>query len=207
LTASRRYDPGDLPQNALSRGFYDRPTEQVARELLGKTLVREIDGSVLAGRIVEVEAYLGEDDEAAHSFAGITERTRVIFGPPGHAYVYFSYGMHHCLNVVAEPTGRAGCVLVRALEPLSGLDEMFRRRPRAKAPRDLCSGPGKLTQAMGITLSHYGADLTAGALTIRESPDDDALIVRQTARIGITRSAELPLRFHLLDNPHVSRAR
>jgi len=206
LTASRCYAPGDLPQNALPRGFYDRPAEQVARDLLGKTLVHRLGRAVLAGRIVEVEAYLGEGDEAAHSFAGLTQRTRVIFGPPGHAYVYFSYGMHHCLNVVAEPPGHAGCILVRALEPLAGLEEMFRRR-RAKAPRDLCSGPGKLTQAMGITLAHYGADLTAGPLTVREAPDDDAFIVRQSSRIGITRSADLPLRFYVQDSPHVSRAR
>ena len=196
-----------MPQSILPRGFYDRPTEQVARELLGKRIVHEVDGHRLVGRIVEVEAYLGEGDEAAHSFAGVTERTRVIFGPPGHAYVYFSYGLHHCLNLVAAAAGRAGCVLIRALEPLEGLDEMFRRRRRAKAPVDLCSGPGKLTQAMGITLAHYGGDVTRGSLTVCEPTDAPAFQVRQTTRVGITRSADLPLRFYIRENEHVSRPR
>ena len=191
----------------LPRGFYDRPTERVARDLLGKLIVHEIAGELLAGRIVETEAYLGESDEAAHSFAGVTERTRVIFGPPGHAYVYFSYGMHHCLNLVAEPAGRAGCVLIRALEPVAGMERMFERRPRARRPRDLCSGPGKLTQALGITLAQYGADVTHGPLTVRHPEVTAAFHVEQTPRIGITRSANLPLRFFIRENEHVSRAR
>ena len=188
----------------LPRGFYDRPAEQVARELLGKVIVHE-QGGLTAGRIVETEAYLGEDDQAAHSFAGLTERTRVIFGPPGHAYVYFSYGMHHCLNLVAEPAGRAGCVLIRALEPLEGLETMSERRPMAKKMRDLCSGPGKLTQALGVTLAHYGADVTRGELTVRAFRDEEAFRVAQGPRIGITRSADLPLRFWIRENEFVSR--
>jgi DNA-3-methyladenine glycosylase len=191
----------------LPRSFYDRPAERVARELLGKMIVRELDGAVLAGRIVETEAYLGEEDEAAHSFAGLTERTRVIFGPPGHAYVYFSYGMHHCLNLVAEAEGRAGCVLIRALEPVEGIDRMFERRPRATQLRDLCSGPGKLTQAFGITLGEYGADVTRGALTVREPLWARPFRVQQTARVGITRSADRPLRFCMEGNECVSRLR
>ncbi len=194
-------------REALPRGFYDRPVERVARDLLGKVIVHTSNGETLAGRIVETEAYLGEGDEAAHSFAGVTARTRVIFGPPGHAYVYFTYGMHHCLNLVAEAEGRAGCVLIRALEPLAGMDRMFERRPRAKQLRELCSGPGKLTQALGITLAHYGADVTMGALTVREARDTVRFGVEQTARIGITRSTGLPLRFCIRDNAHVSRAR
>lgn len=197
----------DLPQTILPRVFYDRPAEQVARELLGKVIVHEIEGYRLAGRIVEVEAYLGDGDEAAHSFAGVTGRTRVIFGPPGHAYVYFSYGIHHCLNLVTEAAGRAGCVLIRALEPLEGLEEMFRRRPQAKRPADLCSGPGKLTQAMGITLAHYGADVTRGALTVCEPADARNFQVRRSVRVGITRSADLPLRFYIRENEHVGRPR
>ena len=192
---------------ALPRSFYRRPTEQVARDLLGKAIVHRLDGARLAGRIVEVEAYLGEGDEAAHSFAGVTDRTRVIFGPPGHAYVYFSYGMHHCLNLVAEPAGRAGCVLIRALEPLEGLERMFERRPRARRPLDLCSGPGKLTQALGITLDHYGADITRSALTVRESATPERFLIAESTRIGITRSAGLPLRFYIQGNEHVSRPR
>ncbi len=148
----------------LPRSFYNRPTEQVARDLLGKLIVHRVGRQTLAGHIVECEAYLGGGDQAAHSYAGLTPRTKVIFGPPGHAYVYFVYGVHHCLNLIAQPDGTPGCVLIRALEPVEGLDEMRRRRPKAKRSRDLASGPGKLTQALGITLGHYGVDVTRGAL-------------------------------------------
>ena len=130
----------------LPRSFYNRPTIEVARGLLGKILVH----GQTAGRIVETEAYLGGDDLASHSARGITERTRVIFGPPGHAYVYFIYGMYECLNLVAEPDGKPGCVLIRALEPVAGIEIMQRRRPKARTLRDLASGPGKLTLAMAI---------------------------------------------------------
>ncbi len=139
----------------------------------------------------------------AHSYAGLTPRTKVIFGPPGHAYVYFVYGVHHCLNLIAQPDGTPGCVLIRALEPVEGLDEMRRRRPKAKRSRDLASGPGKLTQALGITLGHYGVDVTRGALTVREGTPEPFDIVTST-RIGITNSAGLPLRFYIADNEHVS---
>src|SRR5580692_6396481 len=132
---------GEHVDSPLTRGFYLRPAPRVARELLGKILALDC----VSGRIVETEAYLGEDDGAAHSARGITPRTRVIFGPPGHAYVYFIYGMYDCLNIVCEPEGIAGCVLIRALEPLSGLDEMRQRRPAAKRDEDLANGPGKLT--------------------------------------------------------------
>src|SRR5579871_25238 len=148
----------------LKRGFYERPTVTVARELLGKVLVH---GST-AGVIVETEAYLGGDDLAAHSARGITDRTKVIFGPPGHAYVYFIYGMYECLNLVAEPAGQPGCVLVRALEPVAGIEIMQQRRPAARKVEGLASGPGKLTLAMGITRAQYGADVTRGALVVRE---------------------------------------
>lgn len=119
----------------LPRSFYERPTIEVARDLLGKILVNEST----AGMIVETEAYLGGDDLASHSAAGITDRTRVIFGPGGHAYVYLSYGMHDCMNIVAESAGKPGCVLIRALEPFEGLDAMRRRRPKARTDRDLAS--------------------------------------------------------------------
>ncbi len=189
--------------DVLPRSFYARPTIDVARGLLGKLIVRRISGIQLIGRIVETEAYLGGDDQAAHSYAGLTERTRVIFGPPGHAYVYFSYGIHHCLNFTAEADGRPGCVLIRALEPIAGLEAMRKRRPKAKRPRDLASGPGKLTQALGITLADYGADLTRGDLTVRDAPPPADIAV--SPRIGITKSADLPLRFYIRDNEHVSR--
>src|SRR5258706_2613650 len=131
----------------LPRDFYMQDTVEVARSLLGKVLVH----GEPAGRIVEVEAYLGEGDAAAHSARGLTPRTRVIFGAPGHAYVYLIYGMYECLNIVAEPEGKAGCVLLRALEPVAGIDVMKQRRSN----RDLCGGPGKLTQALGVTRDHY----------------------------------------------------
>ena len=156
----------------LPRAFYARPTVEVARDLLGKILVH----GDRRGRILEVEAYLGEGDEAAHSFRGRTKRTEVIFGPPGHAYVYFIYGMSDCLNVVAEPEGRPGCVLIRSVEGHG-------------------DGPGKLTRSLGITREHYGADLTRGALTIREAGRQHPFRIVVTPRIGIRRSADLPLRF------------
>jgi DNA-3-methyladenine glycosylase len=175
----------------LPRRFYERATVDVARELLGKVLVH---GNT-AGIIIETEAYLGQDDLAAHSAAGITPRTRVIFGPPGHAYIYLSYGIHDCLNIVAEPAGTPGCVLIRALEPIEGLDLMRSRRPAARTDRDLASGPGKLTQAMGITRAMNGVDLTRGELTVREPRIHRSFDVEITPRIGITKCADLPLRF------------
>jgi DNA-3-methyladenine glycosylase len=159
-----------------------------------------------AGRIVEVEAYLGVNDRAAHSWRGLTDRTRVTFGPPGHAYVYFIYGMYECLNFVCEPEGQAGCVLIRALEPLAGLAMMRRRRPAARKVEDLTSGPGKLTLAMGITRKLNGVDLVAGPLQVRRFRDAEAPIeVLATPRIGITHCADWPLRFIIANNRFVSR--
>lgn len=185
----------------LSRSFYLRPATQVARELLGKILA--FDGA--SGRIVETEAYLGEDDGAAHSARGITPRTRIIFGEPGHAYVYFIYGMYDCLNIVCEPEGIAGCVLIRALEPVSGLDEMRTRRPTARRDEDLANGPGKLTRALGIKISHNGVDVTRGPITIHAPERRARFEIATSPRIGITKSADLPLRFFIRDNRYVSR--
>lgn len=186
----------------IARPFYARPADQVARDLLGKILVH---GRV-AGQIVETEAYLGLDDLAAHASRGITERTRVIFGPPGHAYVYFIYGMHECLNLVTEPEGKAGCVLIRALEPLSGVGIMRQRRPAARSVEGLASGPGKLTQAMDITRRHYGADVTRGSLNVRALKQAAPIEILATPRIGITHCADWPLRFVIAENRFVSRA-
>jgi len=158
-----------------------------------------------AGRIVEVEAYLGVDDRAAHAWRGLTDRTRVMFGPPGHAYVYFIYGMYECLNFVAEPVGQAGCVLIRALEPLAGLTVMRRRRPSARRVEDLASGPGKLTLAMGITRKLNGADLVTGPLQVRERREESPIEIQVTPRIGITHCADWPLRFVIAGNRFVSR--
>lgn len=173
----------------------------MARDCLGKILVH---GSA-AGRIVEVEAYLGTDDRAAHAWRGPTDRTRVIFGPPGHVYVYFIYGMYECLNFVAEPEGMAGCVLIRALEPIAGIATMRRRRPAAKKVEDLASGPGKLTLAMGITRELNGADLVAGPLQVRRPLEESPFEIQVTPRIGISHCADLPLRFIIQGNRFVSR--
>lgn len=184
----------------LGRDFYNRDPIRVARECLGKVLVH----GETVGRIVEVEAYLGVDDEAAHAWRGITKRNQVLFGRPGCAYVYFIYGMYECLNFVAEPEGKAGCVLIRALEPLAGIELMQRRRPVARRVEDLASGPGKLTQSMGITRKLNGSDLVSGPLEVRafagEAPPDIAV----TPRIGITRCADWPLRFLIRGNRFVS---
>ena len=188
-----------------ARSFYGEPTVNVARALLGSTLVHQTDDGLLAGRIVEVEAYLGADDQAAHSSAGLTNRTRVIFGPPGHAYVYRIYGMYHCLNVVAEPEGQPGCVLIRALEPTCGVENMRSRRPAARRLADLANGPGKLTSAMAIGMGHYGTDLTQGVLSIRVPVNSDPITVKTSRRIGISKATELDLRFFIAHNEFVSR--
>lgn len=192
-----------LPQ----RAFYARSTVDVARDLLGCFLLHRVTGedSLVTGRIVETEAYPGEGDEAAHSCAGITPRTRVIFGPPGHAYVYRVYGMHCCLNVIAEPGGTPGCVLIRALEPICGIDRMKLRRPAARNTPDLANGPGKLTAAMGIGMDRYGADLLDGPLTIRRPNAPDRFAIRSSRRIGISKAIDLELRFFVADNACVSR--
>ncbi|HZT32579.1 MAG TPA: DNA-3-methyladenine glycosylase [Bryobacteraceae bacterium] len=183
----------------LPRSFYARPTIEVARGLLGKLLVH----GKTAGMIVETEAYLGGEDLAAHSARGLTARTKVIFGPPGHAYVYFIYGMYDCLNIVAEQDGKPGCVLLRALEPVWGIHIMKERRPRAHSLRDLTSGPGKLTLAMGITRKSNGADITRGNLVVREWLP--AVEIAVTPRIGIRHCQDWPLRFVISGNQFVSR--
>ncbi len=186
----------------LHRDFYRRATVEVARDLLGKVLVH----GPAAGIIVETEAYLGGDDLAAHSSRGITERTRVIFGPPGHAYVYFIYGMYDCLNLVAEPEGKPGCVLIRALQPVAGIELMRERRGSSKSLRDLASGPGKLTTAMAITRALNGADVTRGELVVREPLKPERIEIEVTPRIGIRHCADWPLRFLIRRNPFVSRS-
>jgi DNA-3-methyladenine glycosylase len=183
----------------------------VARELLGKVLVRRTTGSHLTGRIVEVEAYLGETDPAAHAAAGRTARTAMLFGPPGYAYVYFIYGNHYCLNVSCEPEGRAGCVLFRALEPLTGMEEMARARGitfhGSKDWLKLTSGPGRLAQAFGITRARdNGCDLTSAGSSLWIGSDGyRPRGIRVTRRIGITKAEDKPLRYVLDGNPFVSR--
>ena len=193
-TSERAIEELESQSEILPRDFYERPTVEVARDLLGKILVH----GRTAGVIVETEAYLGGEDLAAHSARGVTPRTKVIFGPPGHAYVYFIYGMYECLNLVAEPKGQPGCVLIRALDPLCGIRTMFRRRPAARKLEDLASGPGKLTLAMGITRAQNARDVTKGSLVVRKWKQEPPLEIVVTPRIGITKCADWPLRFVLI---------
>jgi DNA-3-methyladenine glycosylase len=194
----------------LPRSFFARDPRQVARQLLGKVLIRDSEGPQLAGRIVEVEAYLGTDDPAAHSAAGRTLRNAVLFGPPGYAYVYFIYGNHYCLNVSCEPEGNAGGILFRAVQPLSGIEEMARgRKIHLRGPQDwpkLTAGPGRLCQAFGITRSRdNGCDLTSPASGLWIGSDRHRRgSVSQGPRIGITKAAEMPLRYFLRGNKFVS---
>jgi DNA-3-methyladenine glycosylase len=189
----------------LPARFYDRPTELVARELLGTVLECTTPEGVTSARIVETEAYIGPDDPACHAAAGLTRRTVHLFGPPGKAYVYFIYGMYWCFNAVTRGRGHGSAVLVRAAHPISGLDLMRRRRSRAHRDRDLTNGPGKLCLAMGIVGTMNGTSLRDGPIVIRagEPVDDSSVIV--TPRIGITQAAEWPLRFLVRDDPYVSK--
>src|SRR5437588_5054302 len=193
----------------LDRAFFNRHPRTVARALLGKVLVRD-DGPRLTARIVEVEAYLGVEDAAAHAAAGSTARNSVLFGPPGHAYVYFIYGNHYCLNVSCEPEGRAGCVLFRALEPISGLEEMAAaRRIELRSAKDLIkltSGPGRLCAAFCITRDRdNGTDLTSvkSSLWIGDDGHRSGKIA-VTRRIGIAKAMDQPLRYLVAGNPFVS---
>lgn len=184
----------DASSPPLPRGFYDRDAITVAHELLGKVLVHRTAGLVRAGRIVEVEAYLGPHDLAAHSARGRTARTEVMFGPPGHAYVYLIYGMHHCMNVVVEAEGRAAAVLLRAVEPVTGLESRTQ-------------GPGLLCRAMHIDRRHNGLDLLGETLSVTD-PGGPAFRITKRPRIGVDYAghwARRLLRFYIRGNPFVSR--
>ena len=207
------FDPEKL--KLIPREFYDRDPRRVGRALLGKVLVRLEKKTLLAGRIVEVEAYLGAGDAAAHSAAGRTARNSVLFGPPGHVYVYFIYGNHYCFNISCLPDGQAGGVLVRALEPLAGVEQMMKNRGMAAVAGDMqslrmiSSGPGRLAEALGITRERdNGKDVTCA--------DSDLVVMEDgfrprkiatTARIGITKSAEELLRYVIAGNAFVSGKR
>jgi DNA-3-methyladenine glycosylase len=194
--------------NALQRSFYDRDPRLVGPDLLGKVLVRRGGRKLLAARIVELEAYLGAEDPAAHASIGKTPRNAVLFGPPGYAYVYFIYGNHYCLNVSCLPDGTPGGILFRALEPLEGIDAMYKLRgiERGTDLRKLTSGPGRLAAAFGITRERdNGKDLTTSRsdLYIADdgSPPPEILI---TKRIGITKAADMPLRYIVAGSRFVS---
>ncbi len=192
----------------LGRDFYWRSTLTVARELLGKQLVRVVDDQCISGLIVEVEAYIGEDDAACHAACGRTTRNEAMYGSPGIAYVYFIYGMHHCLNVVTEEEGFPAAVLIRALEPLEGLEIMRCYRP-GKPDRELTNGPAKLCQAMAIDKGFNGVDLCTGeGLFIEERPMVAPKEIEASPRIGIKAdevAMSVPWRFYLQGNDFVSR--
>jgi DNA-3-methyladenine glycosylase len=187
----------------LTTEFYARDTGIVARELLGKFLVKRIGAKLTRCRIVETEAYFGQNDPASHAARGRTKRNSVMFGPPGRAYVYFSYGVHNLLNVVTEEEGVAGAVLIRALEPIAGSELLLENRPVATIVQ-LTNGPGKLTQALGIDLTHNGAQLNGEDLGIIESGVADFDIV-SAGRIGISAGVELKYRYFIENNLYVSR--
>ncbi|GGH02615.1 DNA-3-methyladenine glycosylase [Silvibacterium dinghuense] len=195
----------------LPRSFYLPPPDTVAQALLGKLITHRDEGEKLTGRIVEVEAYFGADDPAAHAFTGKTARNAVLFGPPGQAYVYFIYGMYYCLNFSCEPAGQAGCILIRALEPVKGMETMARLRgltPGVK-PALLTSGPGRLCQALGLTRAlHNGLDVTnpASSLFVHDDGYQPASILA-TPRIGIRKAVDWPHRYFIAGNPCVSGPR
>ncbi|MCL2336253.1 MAG: DNA-3-methyladenine glycosylase [Firmicutes bacterium] len=190
-----------LTAGPLPRSFYARDTVTVARALPGCMLVHDTPAGITAGIIVETEAYL-QGDPACHAARGVTPRNKLMFGPPGFAYVYFTYGMHYCFNVVTAAAGIGEAVLIRALEPVQGMALMGGRRNRQEL-RELCSGPAKLTQAMGIGKEQNGLDLTGEQLFICAAGSAGPLVT--TTRIGIRAGAELPLRFYLRDSKYVSR--
>ena len=209
----------DCPEvGSLAEGFYDRPVVEVAGDLIGCMVSHRCSdrsetrggSSIVGGVIVETEAY-HESEPACHAFVGLTPRTETLFGPAGRAYVYRSYGIHALLNAVCEHEGVGAAVLIRALEPVVGLDEMRARRGRVggrpAADTDLCSGPGKLTQALGIELSDNNGDLRTGPVVIgaRAQGWDEPVIA--SLRVGITKAAELPWRFSVAGNRHVSSPR
>jgi DNA-3-methyladenine glycosylase len=191
----------------LPRSFYDRETEVVSRELLGAVLECVTPEGTTAGVIVETEAYLGEHDPACHAAVGRTKRTSPLYGKPGTAYVYFIYGMYWCVNAVTRREGLPSAVLIRALEPVTGIELMRSRRPRARSEAGLCNGPGKLCLALGITGEQNGVTLQRPPLRVRTGisvPDHE---VGVTPRIGITRAHDWPLRWLVADSPYASRSR
>ncbi|MBS3089760.1 DNA-3-methyladenine glycosylase [Candidatus Pacearchaeota archaeon] len=187
----------------ISHKFYLQPTIEVAKQLLGCILVHETEEGLMAGKIVETEAYL-QDDPACHAYRGQTKRNETMFGLPGRAYIYFTYGMYHCFNVVTQPKGVGEAVLIRALEPLRGIDIMKINR-KIEDIKNLCSGPAKLVIAMGIDKNYNGISLASGNLTIHKREiklSEDKIFA--TTRIGISRGQEMPLRFYIKNNEFIS---
>jgi DNA-3-methyladenine glycosylase len=220
MTKSDKLDMTALRVTLLKAEFFNRDPRRVARALLGKLLIRKTPRGVLAGRVVETEAYLGEGDAAAHAVAGKTARNFVLFGPPGHAYVYFIYGNHFCLNVSCLPDDVPGCVLFRALEPVAGIEEMAKARGielrrdsglrsnhlRPSDLKKISSGPGRMSEALGITRERDNGKSLVSAESDLQLVDDGYRVrrVNVTQRVGITKSAEQPLRYFVAGNPFVS---
>jgi DNA-3-methyladenine glycosylase len=214
----RKKDPPSVPAQEslhpnrwkpLPRSFYARPTLEVARDLLGAVLVRHLDGHLLAGRIVEAEAYVGEEDPACHASHGLTPRTEVMYGPPGYSYVYFTYGMHYMLNVVTEPKGFPAAVLIRGVEPLAGIEQMRRKRS-CSSDLLLTNGPARICSAFEIDLRLNCSDLTRPPLLIAEPSErerDQTQTIQWTPRIGIRKGRSRHWRCFLQGNPYVSRGR
>lgn len=200
----------------LNREFYNRPTLNVAKELLGKNLVHYINGNRLVGKIVEVEAYIGAIDKAAHSYNNkITDRTKVMFGPAGYAYVYLIYGMYNCMNVVTQEEGEAAAVLIRAIEPIEGTDIMANNRYKMSIAEltkkqliNLTNGPGKLCMAMGISRDNNNMDLCSNILWVEEPDVSERFEITTTTRVNIDYAEEaidFPWRFYIKDNIFVSK--
>lgn len=199
-----------LKEDILKRDFYTRSLLSVARDLIGKTLFKKEGKRILAGKIVEVEAYDQNEDQAAHSYIGMTERNKIMFNEGGYLYVYFSYGVHYCCNVVTGKQGHGSAILIRAVEPLFGIDTMAKRRFNKTIISDkekfkLTNGPGKVCKAFGINKDHYGLDLINGPILILNSEKVQRNTIGISKRIGISKSIDLPWRFYLVGNPYVSR--
>lgn len=192
----------------LGPEFYEAPTLQLAGRLLGKIFVRAAAPGrpLMKARIVETEAYCGSDDAASHAFRGVTARNAAMFGPAGRLYIYFSYGCHFMANIVTGEAGTPGAVLLRAMEPLEGIEEMRRRRNRVAA-EELMSGPGKLTRALGIGMELYGESLTAGECWLEDAAELAPELIGSSPRIGITKAVELPWRRFVIGSAHLSKTR
>lgn len=189
----------------LPRSFYARPTLEVAPELLGKIIVRHTPaGEILAARIVEVEAYLGQLDPASHAFRGNRGRASIMFGSPGKLYVYFTYGMHYCMNAVASQGETAGAVLIRAADPVWGIEQMATFRGPLKAGQPLAKGPACLTSAFGIAREQNGVDLVTGEVRIHPPRAAETFEIGRSVRIGISQATEKPWRFFIRGHPAVS---
>ncbi len=199
----------DFYVKKLKRNFYTRDLQIVAKELLGKILVKKDGKAILSGKIVEVEAYDGDIDEASHAFTGKTERTKIMFNEGGYFYVYFTYGAHYCCNVVTGKKGRGTAVLIRAIEPVEGISSMSKNRfgnmIDEKDKIKLTNGPGKVCKAFGISKEHYGVDLTGENIFILNMPKikDDEIVI--TKRVGIKKSMDLAWRYYIKNNPYVSK--